>query len=94
MNFAAESHVDRSIENPQLFLMTNILGQNLLDAARRAWVTGKDESGYPTWRKGVRYHKCLPTKFTAHLVPKATSQSKPRSARTALTAPARRVPIW
>ena len=37
VNFAAESHVDRSIENPQLFLMTNILGtQNLLDAARRA----------------------------------------------------------
>lgn len=42
VNFAAESHVDRSIENPQLFLQTNILGtQNLLDAARRAWVTGK-----------------------------------------------------
>ena len=58
VNFAAESHVDRSIENPQLFLMTNILGtQNLLDAARRAWVTGKDEQGYPTWRKGVRYHQ-------------------------------------
>lgn len=58
VNFAAESHVDRSIENPQLFLMTNILGtQNLLDAARRAWGTGKDESGYPTWRKGVRYHQ-------------------------------------
>ena len=38
--------------------MTNILGtQNLLDAARRAWVTGKDEYGYPTWRKGVRYHQ-------------------------------------
>ena len=58
VNFAAESHVDRSIENPQLFLVTNILGtQNLLDAARRAWVTGKDENGYPTWRKGVRYHQ-------------------------------------
>lgn len=58
VNFAAESHVDRSIENPQLFLQTNILGtQNLLDAARRAWVTGKDEQGYPTWRKGVRYHQ-------------------------------------
>lgn len=58
VNFAAESHVDRSIENPQLFLTTNILGtQNLLDAARRAWVTGKDESGYPTWRSGVRYHQ-------------------------------------
>ena len=58
VNFAAESHVDRSIENPQLFLQTNILGtQNLLDAARRAWVTGKDENGYPTWRKGVRFHQ-------------------------------------
>ena len=58
VNFAAESHVDRSIENPQLFLQTNILGtQNLLDAARRAWVTGKDEHGYPTWRKDVRYHQ-------------------------------------
>ena len=58
VNFAAESHVDRSIENPQLFLETNILGtQNLLDAARRAWVTGKDAQGYPTWREGVRYHQ-------------------------------------
>lgn len=58
VNFAAESHVDRSIENPQLFLMTNILGtQNLLDAARRAWVTGKDSAGYPVWRSGVRYHQ-------------------------------------
>lgn len=58
VNFAAESHVDRSIENPQLFLMTNILGtQNLLDAARRAWVKGKDEQGYPLWRNGVRYHQ-------------------------------------
>lgn len=58
VNFAAESHVDRSIENPQLFLQTNILGtQNLLDAARKAWVTGKDEHGYPTWKNGVRYHQ-------------------------------------
>lgn len=58
VNFAAESHVDRSIENPQLFLETNILGtQNLLDCARKAWVTGKDEQGYPVWRDGVRYHQ-------------------------------------
>lgn len=58
VNFAAESHVDRSIENPQLFLETNILGtQNILDAARKAWVTGRDEQGYPTWREGVRYHQ-------------------------------------
>lgn len=58
VNFAAESHVDRSIENPQLFLQTNILGtQNLLDSARAAWVTGRDEQGYPTWRNGVRFHQ-------------------------------------
>lgn len=58
VNFAAESHVDRSIEDPQLFLQTNILGtQNLLDAAKRAWVMGKSETGYPIWRKDVRYHQ-------------------------------------
>lgn len=58
VNFAAESHVDRSIENPQLFLQTNILGtQNLLDAAKKAWVTGKDKSGYPVWRGDVRFHQ-------------------------------------
>lgn len=58
VNFAAESHVDRSIEDPQLFLTTNILGtQNLLDAARKAWTTGKDEQGYPTWRENIRFHQ-------------------------------------
>ena len=36
INFAAESHVDRSIEEPEIFLKTNILGtQVLLDAARK-----------------------------------------------------------
>ena len=36
VNFAAESHVDRSIEDPGLFLRTNILGtQTLLDACRK-----------------------------------------------------------
>jgi dTDP-glucose 4,6-dehydratase len=38
INFAAESHVDRSIHDPQIFLKTNILGtQVLLDAARERW---------------------------------------------------------
>ena len=58
VNFAAESHVDRSIEDPQLFLSVNILGtQCLMDAAKRAWVTGKDAQGYPTWKAGKRYHQ-------------------------------------
>ncbi len=36
VNFAAESHVDRSIENPAIFLETNVLGtQVLLDACRK-----------------------------------------------------------
>jgi dTDP-glucose 4,6-dehydratase len=36
VNFAAESHVDRSIAGPKVFLETNVLGtQNLLEAARR-----------------------------------------------------------
>lgn len=36
VNFAAESHVDRSIENPGLFLQTNVLGTGvLLDACRK-----------------------------------------------------------
>lgn len=35
INFAAESHVDRSIENPEVFLQTNILGtQVMMDACR------------------------------------------------------------
>lgn len=56
VNFAAESHVDRSIENPQLFLQVNILGtQNLLDTARKFWTVGKDENNYPIWREGVKF---------------------------------------
>ena len=36
VNFAAESHVDRSIENPEVFLQTNILGTAcLMDACRK-----------------------------------------------------------
>ena len=36
INFAAESHVDRSIEDPELFLRTNVMGtQVLLDACRK-----------------------------------------------------------
>lgn len=38
VHFAAESHVDRSIEDPMAFIRTNVLGTGvLLDAARKAW---------------------------------------------------------
>jgi len=40
VNFAAESHVDRSITDPQIFLKTNIMGtQVLLDACKKYWIT-------------------------------------------------------
>lgn len=44
IHFAAESHVDRSIKNPEIFANTNILGTlNLLNAAKNAWET---ETGF------------------------------------------------
>lgn len=56
VNFAAESHVDRSITNPRLFLETNILGtQNMLDCARNAWYLGKDANGNHQYKEGKRY---------------------------------------
>jgi len=56
VNFAAESHVDRSIENPQIFLETNILGtQNLLENAKKEWTVSKGENGYPVYKDGVKY---------------------------------------
>lgn len=47
VNFAAESHVDRSIEGPAAFIETNVVGTfNLLDCARAYWtdlgIAGKD----------------------------------------------------
>ena len=39
VNFAAESHVDRSITDPQIFLKSNIMGtQVLLDACKKKWI--------------------------------------------------------
>lgn len=52
INFAAESHVDRSILYPDLFINSNIKGtQVLLDEARKHWADG---TGF---RKGVRFHQ-------------------------------------
>lgn len=49
VHFAAESHVDRSIRNPQIFVSTNVMGTlNLLDAAKHAWET---EDGYKEDKK-------------------------------------------
>ncbi len=49
VNFAAESHVDRSIDGPAAFIQTNVLGTfNLLDCARRYWdaLVGAQRDGF------------------------------------------------
>ena len=49
VNFAAESHVDRSIDEPAEFLQTNILGTfTLLEAARKFWL---DPASYITKKR-------------------------------------------
>ena len=56
VHFAAESHVDRSILEPEVFLTTNIIGtQTLLDAAKRHWNLDPDNKHSRKYRPGVRY---------------------------------------
>ncbi len=50
VNFAAESHVDRSIDGPAEFIQTNVVGTfNMLDCARAYW-SGLDEAGQAAFR--------------------------------------------
>jgi len=52
IHFAAESHVDRSIKNPEVFVNTNVLGTlNLLTGAKQAWET---EDGFKKGKKFVQ----------------------------------------
>ena len=56
VNFAAESHVDRSIVEPELFLTTNVIGtQVLLDAAKRYWNLDPDNKYSKEYKSGVKY---------------------------------------
>lgn len=56
VHFAAETHVDRSITGPEVFLTTNLLGtQVLLDAARRHWKLQPDDKYSREYRPGVRF---------------------------------------
>lgn len=56
INFAAESHVDTSIENPELFLKTNVMGtQILLDTAKDYWKINREDKYSKKFKKGVKY---------------------------------------
>ena len=52
INFAAESHVDRSIKNPEIFVQSNVLGTvNLLQRSKEAWYDSESK----TWQEGKKY---------------------------------------
>lgn len=55
VNFAAESHVDRSIVDPGIFVSTNVVGtQVLIDAAKKAWKLNDDKYD-KTYKPEVKY---------------------------------------
>lgn len=56
VNFAAESHVDRSIEEPEVFLTTNIIGtQVLLDTAKKYWKVNPSDKYCKEYMPGVKF---------------------------------------
>lgn len=56
VHFAAESHVDRSITDPQIFVSTNVLGtQVLLDAAKNHWKLHTGDKYCREYRAGVKF---------------------------------------
>jgi len=56
VNFAAESHVDRSIEEPEVFLTTNIIGtQVLLDTAKKFWKVNPSDKYCKEYKPGVKF---------------------------------------
>lgn len=56
VNFAAETHVDRSIEEPDAFLTTNIIGTHvLLEAAKDHWKRDKKDKYSRDYIAGVRF---------------------------------------
>jgi dTDP-glucose 4,6-dehydratase len=72
VNFAAESHVDRSIEDPQSFLRTNVMGTHaLLEAARQVWKQPAESN--------VRFHHVSTDEVYGSLGPKdpAFTESTP-----------------
>ena len=56
VNFAAESHVDRSIEEPEVFLTTNVMGtQVLLDTAKAHWKVNPGDKYCTAYKPGVKF---------------------------------------
>ena len=61
VNFAAESHVDRSIVEPEVFFTTNVLGtQILLDAAKERWKKDPGDKYSREYKPGVKILQISP----------------------------------
>ncbi|QFI37994.1 dTDP-glucose 4,6-dehydratase [Moritella marina ATCC 15381] len=72
MHLAAESHVDRSIENPNCFIETNIIGTyNLLESARVYWLSLGDEK-----KAGFRFHHISTDEVFGDLAGQASKESQ------------------
>jgi dTDP-glucose 4,6-dehydratase len=88
VNFAAESHVDRSIDGPRAFIETNIVGTfELLDAAR-LYV----RELAPEARDRFRFCTSPPTRCTVRSARPASSTRRRRTHRIRRTRPRRRAP--
>jgi dTDP-glucose 4,6-dehydratase len=71
VHFAAESHVDRSIDSPDVCLRTNVLGTHaLLKAARAAWSNDR------TARVNVRFHHVSTDEVYGSLAPGSPAKSE------------------
>ena len=56
INFAAESHVDRSIVEPEMFLTTNVIGtQVMLDVAKRYWNVNPHDKYSTKYKWGAKF---------------------------------------
>lgn len=56
VNFAAESHVDRSVVEPDVFMTTNVIGtQVLLDTAKNFWKANPADPNCRVYRDGVKF---------------------------------------
>jgi len=56
VHFAAETHVDRSINDPNAFVYTNIIGtQNLLDVSKSSWNLNPDDKYSIQYKENVKF---------------------------------------
>ena len=88
VHFAAESHVDRSIRNPEVFVNTNVLGTAvMLNCAKAAW-----ENPDGTFKEGKKFLHVSTDEVYGSLEEEGEyfSRKPPRMPLTALILPAKR----